>query len=115
MRRPPWQYLVFAPLTIFGQLLVVWASGSPIQPSPGGLACFALLLFGLARRWALAWTLLVAWNALMLVLVSGAAFAGARPTVVLAIVLHAASLALLLSPGIRRHVGFGPAPPMRPA
>jgi hypothetical protein len=36
---------VFVPLTIFGQqLLVVWDSGSPVQPSRGGLLVFGLLL-----------------------------------------------------------------------
>jgi hypothetical protein len=120
VRRLPWQYLVFAALTIFGQLLLVWSSGSPIRPAPAGLTIFALLLVGLASGSILAWTLLAAWNTFMLAIVGGFvggfAFAGSDFLLVaLPIVFHISSLALLLSPRMRRHVGFGPRPPAHPA
>lgn len=103
--RVPWELLAFVPLTILGQLLVVWASGSPVQPSRGGLLVFGLLLVALACRSSLAWTLLIAWNGLMLIAVLAPLVSGVRfVPVAVAAAFHVSCLTLLLSPAMRRHI-----------
>ncbi len=115
MYPPPRAYLPIALLTLFGPLPVMLLAGDQIHPSAGGLALLVILLVGLARGSRLAWTLLLLWHA-VLVLAVGAMLAWPWPANgILALAMSAASVGLLLSSSMRRHVAAQthPARPLR--
>ena len=105
MREVP--YRTFVPLALlimFGPLVVMLIDGDPIHPSVSGLAILALLLVGVSRGSAVAWTLLLVWSGFVFLVVL---IAIGWPWSFGAVLLLAQSLAcalLLLSPSLRRHV-----------
>ena len=108
---PP-TYLPFVLLTVAAPPLIMLVQGDRIHPSVPGLAFVALLLLGLARGSAVSWTLLLLWNLFMSFAIAAATGAGMLWSAPLLLVVALASVALLLSSSMRRHVGIsrGPAP-----
>ncbi len=101
--RLPRTYYAFLGVSICGPILLITNGGGTINRS--GLAFFALLLFGLGRRWRPAWAILVVANAVPLLAVLGlAAGSGFVLNAVLLILYGLASLALLFSPSMLDHV-----------
>jgi hypothetical protein len=104
-RRLPRIFFPLAILTIFGTLPAMLIDGDSIRPSAAGLVVIALLLVGVARGSTVAWTLLVIWNAFVVLAVAaafgGSWLAGAPLLLVNAILC----LALLLAPSMRAHLG----------
>jgi hypothetical protein len=84
--------------------------------SGGGVFFMALLVFGLARRWRIAWSLLVLIDAFPLLALAGAILSNGGEMLwgnIAVMLLTGLPLeAILLSRPMRRHMGFadGPAP-----
>jgi hypothetical protein len=111
----PTHLFPLAILTLFGSLPAMLIDGESIRPSAAGLAVIALLLVGVARGSMLAWTLLVIWNAFV-VLAVAAAFGGSwlAGAPLLLLVNAIVCLALLLAPSMRAHLGAQRTPVARP-
>ncbi len=102
--RLPRTYYAFLVVSVCGPILLVANGGGTVNRS--GLAFFALLLFGLGRRWRPAWALLVVSNAFPFIAVLGLTVSGGRllPSALLLILYGVLSLALLFSPSMLDHV-----------
>jgi hypothetical protein len=102
--RLPRAYYAFLVVSICGPLLLIANGGGSVNRP--GLAFFALLLFGLGRRWRTAWALLVVLNAFPFIAVLALTVSGGRliPSALLLIVYGVLSLALLFSPSMLDHV-----------
>jgi hypothetical protein len=92
---------------MFGPLLGMVVAGDSVDPSAPGLAFVALLLLGLARGSGTAWVLLFLWNAFVVLSVAGASGGTILLSGVFLLLNAAVSVALLLSPSMRSHVGTG--------
>lgn len=92
---------------MFGPLLGMVVAGDTVDPSAPGLAFVALLLLGLARGSRTAWLLLFLWNAFVVLSVAGVSGGTVLLGGVFLLLNAAVSVALLLSPSMRSHVGAG--------
>ena len=106
----PRTYLPFVLLTVAAPPLIMLVHGDRIHPSAPGLAFVALLLLGLARGSVVSWTLLLLWNLLMLLAIAAATGAGMQWSAPVLLMVALASVALLLSSSMRRHVGVSRGP-----
>jgi hypothetical protein len=90
---------------MFGPLLGMVVVGDTVRPSIPGLAFVALLLLGLARGSHVAWLILLVWNAFVVLSVIGTAGSTLLLGATFLLLNGVLSLALLLSPSMRRHLG----------
>ncbi len=105
-RRLPRTYIAFAFLTLFGMLPPTLIDHNSIHPSAPGLAFIALLLVAIARGHALAWSLLLIWNAFLILTFVGASGGTWLPGTPLVLLNGLLGLALLLAPSMRTLVGL---------
>ena len=105
-RRLPRTYIAFALLTLFGMLPPMLIDHNSIHPSAPGLAFIALLLVAIARGHALAWSLLLIWNAFLVLTFVGASGGTWLPGTPLVLLNGLLGLALLLAPSMRTLVGL---------
>jgi hypothetical protein len=106
LRQFPRTYIALVLMEFVGQPVLFLATGSPLHPSPGGLIILALIVMGIARRSYLAWGLLLTWTAFEFFAVTLLLASSSQTTAGIAwLFYNAASLALLLSPTMRRYLG----------
>jgi hypothetical protein len=106
LRRLPRTYLAFVLLSICGPVLVVANGGGRLTGSGAAVVVVALLLFGLARGSRTVWGLFVAFGAVGMLSTFSVSGGGLPPNVLCLLAYNVGSLALLLSPPMRQHVGI---------
>lgn len=105
-RALPRTYYAFALVLLAGFPGAMLAQGQRIEHFWRGLVIVLFLLWRLERRGRIVWTLMVVWNAFLVLAVLGTGDPGSWTTgAPLLLACALASVALLLSPSMRAYVG----------
>jgi peptidoglycan/LPS O-acetylase OafA/YrhL len=105
-RELPRTYYAFAFVLLVGFPAAYLANGQHIEHFWRGLAIVLFLLWRIARRGRIVWTLMVVWNAFLALAIVGTTPLAWTAGAPLLFACALASVVLLLSPAMREHMGM---------
>ena len=106
-RQLPGTYYAFTVITVAGFPVAMLANGQRVEHFWRGLAIVVFFLWRVERRGRVIWTLMVVWNAFVALAIIGTGDPGSWTSgAPLLLACAFMSIALLLSPSMRDHVGL---------